>query len=293
MKKESNEQNPTALNALKELMQVQSQVVFPILLPTLLCTPLSSFNAKALASLVRVSGSMTSKRLDSILPILITSLNQKDEALPDIQDALCVLLAHVQGPEAVHYVMTTLLETIKSNEYKLYAYTTLEYFYKENSSDFSSYNGDWVSHLISLMSGKDPSLLVPALSCLDALVKRVKKEELDKLVPDAYKGVQEACRYLDSKEVVPGFSLDKGLSPILPIFLQGLLYGNPDIRTSSAYALGDLVDRTRLESLKPFTTQITGPLIRVVGDRFTSNVKAAILQTLRYDLLHLSKFIKL
>lgn len=44
--------------------------------------------------------------------------------------------------------------------------------------------------------------------------------------------------------------------------------------------VGDLVQRTDVASLKPFVTQITGPLIRVIGDRYPGEVKAAILQTL-------------
>lgn len=45
-------------------------------------------------------------------------------------------------------------------------------------------------------------------------------------------------------------------------------------------ALGELVDLTTEEALKPFVVQITGPLIRIVGDRFPSQIKAAILVTL-------------
>lgn len=37
---------------------------------------------------------------------------------------------------------------------------------------------------------------------------------------------------------------------------------------------------TSEEALKPFVVSITGPLIRIVGDRFPSSIKAAILGTL-------------
>ncbi|KAI8842179.1 armadillo-type protein [Chytriomyces cf. hyalinus JEL632] len=63
-------------------------------------------------------------------------------------------------------------------------------------------------------------------------------------------------------------------------FLQGLMYGQSDVREESAKGLGDLVQRTSADGLKAFVTQITGPLIRIIGDRVSRGVKAAILKTL-------------
>jgi hypothetical protein len=62
---------------------------------------------------------------------------------------------------------------------------------------------------------------------------------------------------------------------------QGALAGGtPEVREAAVEALGELVDLTSEEALKPFVVQITGPLIRIVGDRFPSPIKAAILVTL-------------
>jgi len=84
-------------------------------------------------------------------------------------------------------------------------------------------------------------------------------------------------------DTVPGFCVPpKGLTPFLPMFLQGLRYGSGEIRQQSATALGDLVRLTSEEALKPFVVSITGPLLRVVGDRFPWEVKAAILKTMGY-----------
>lgn len=44
--------------------------------------------------------------------------------------------------------------------------------------------------------------------------------------------------------------------------------------------LGEVVQLTSAAALRPFVIKITGPLIRVVGDRFPAEVKAAILKTL-------------
>jgi hypothetical protein len=59
--------------------------------------------------------------------------------------------------------------------------------------------------------------------------------------------------------------------------LQG---GSAEAREAAAGGLGDLVEMTSTDTLKPFVIQITGPLIRIIGDKFAWQVKAAILSTL-------------
>ena len=44
--------------------------------------------------------------------------------------------------------------------------------------------------------------------------------------------------------------------------------------------LGELVEVTSEDALKPYVVQMTGPLIRIIGDRFPWEVKAAILKTM-------------
>jgi HEAT repeat protein len=58
------------------------------------------------------------------------------------------------------------------------------------------------------------------------------------------------------------------------------MYGTPDQRESAAAGLGELISLTTPAALKPFLIKITGPLIRLVGDKFPWQVKAAILGTL-------------
>lgn len=79
---------------------------------------------------------------------------------------------------------------------------------------------------------------------------------------------------------VPGFCLPKALAPILPLFLNGLLYGSAEAREQAATGLGEIIALTPEDLLKPHVVQITGPLIRIVGDKFSWQVKVAILETL-------------
>jgi rRNA-processing protein FCF1 len=59
------------------------------------------------------------------------------------------------------------------------------------------------------------------------------------------------------------------------------LFGSPTIREVSASGLGEVVGFTDRKYLAgPLVVKMTGPLLRIVGDRNPSNVKVAILKTL-------------
>ena len=68
---------------------------------------------------------------------------------------------------------------------------------------------------------------------------------------------------------------------MLPIYQRGILYGSPTIREVSAAGLGEVLNVTGSKFLAgPLIVKMTGPLLRIVGDRNPSNVKVAILKTL-------------
>lgn len=72
-----------------------------------------------------------------------------------------------------------------------------------------------------------------------------------------------------------------GLDPLLPIYQRGILYGSPVIREVSASGMGEALNLTSSKFLAgPLIVKMTGPLLRIVGDRNPSNVKIAILKTL-------------
>ena len=50
------------------------------------------------------------------------------------------------------------------------------------------------------------------------------------------------------------------------------------MREGSALGIGEIVVLTDPASLKPYVIKMTGPLIRVVGDRFPSSAMSAILE---------------
>lgn len=72
----------------------------------------------------------------------------------------------------------------------------------------------------------------------------------------------------------------QGVTCILPVLREGFLTGSPEQKEEAAKALGGVIRLTSAEALRPSVVNITGPLIRILGDRFTWTVKTALLETL-------------
>ncbi len=66
----------------------------------------------------------------------------------------------------------------------------------------------------------------------------------------------------------------------MPIFREGIINGSPEVKESAALGLGEIIKHTTPDALKSSVVHITGPFIRVLGDRFSFNVKVAVLDTL-------------
>ena len=81
---------------------------------------------------------------------------------------------------------------------------------------------------------------------------------------------------------LPAFGVPKGIDPLVDAYVHALMHGaTAELRESAAEGLGEIVDLTSPDALKSSVVKIAGPLIRVVGDRFPSAVKIAILDALR------------
>lgn len=61
---------------------------------------------------------------------------------------------------------------------------------------------------------------------------------------------------------------------------EGVLTGSPEQKEEAAKGLGLVIRLTSADALRPSVVSITGPLIRILGDRFNWTVKAALLETL-------------
>ncbi|ETS84164.1 hypothetical protein PFICI_02189 [Pestalotiopsis fici W106-1] len=273
-----------ALSALLTLLTetTRSNVILPNLIPTLIAPPISAFNAKALASLSKVAGPAMNRRLPNIINSLMDNIvnSETDELRNDLETSFDTVILSIDEYDGLNAVMNVLLQLVKHEDHRKRANTAyrMAYFFEQSTVDYSRYNQDIIRSMLISFDDRDKDVVKAAWTALSAFTKKLKKEEMEALVPSTRQALLQVGV---AGHHLPGFELPKGINAILPIFLQGLMNGTPDQRTAAALAISDIVDRTSENSLKPFVTQITGPLIRVVSERST-DVKAAILLTLNH-----------
>ncbi|GAA6024607.1 hypothetical protein JCM11491_006044 [Sporobolomyces phaffii] len=283
-----------ALEALREVMQVRAEKIFPVLIPRLIAKPITAFNARALAALVRVAGSALGRRLTHIVDALQLALEtEQDEAtLADLDEALTAVLASVDDHESgLGSLQMHMLGLCKHDApaKRITGCRLFTRFCVATDADFSDYTVDFIRQLVSLFDDRTADVVSAAWAALDALVKKIDKEDMEPLVVPLRRTIETVGT---PGVPVDGFSRPNGLKPILPILLQGLLAGTAEQREQAAYGLGDLVERSTPESFKAYCIQTVGPLIRVIGDRFPAPVKSAILSTLTTLLVRVPQFVK-
>jgi hypothetical protein len=127
-----------------------------------------------------------------------------------------------------------------------------------------------------------------ALLALGELTNKVSKETMMKYM-------QEICATVQ-REVTggaqSGLALPKTFETLWPLYQQALMFGNQDVREMAAKGLVVLVENTPNDRLKPNAIKVTGPLIRVLGDRYPANIRVCLLQTLKVLLQRLESALK-
>lgn len=290
----SDDNAENALSALLTLLteQTRSNIILPNLLPTLLTPPVSPFNARALASLAQVASSAMTRRLPNILNALMDSIleSKDEETRAELESSFDTILLSIDEYDGLNTTMSVMLAMSKHDDHRRRgaADQHLMKFFESTEIDISRYYPDLIRTLLISFDDGDKEVVKAAHMALTALTKRLRKEEMESLVISTRQTLNQVGV---AGHDLPGFSLPKGINAVLPIFLQGLMNGTAEQRTQAALAISDIIDRTSPDGLKPFVTQITGPLIRVVSER-SVEVKSAILLTLNNLLEKIPAFLK-
>ncbi|DBB12167.1 TPA: hypothetical protein ACH3X3_006274 [Trebouxia sp. C0006] len=281
-------QSAQALEGLRVILGVRPQTL-ATMVPKLLRGTLTSTNCKALGSLAEVAGPAIAPHLSNIFPPLLRLASQPNgssAAAAAAKDALLKVAASV-GEDALYLLFAELEKGLEDPVRRPAAAAVLTHFCATSKLDYQEHVPSLLTSLVVLMAeDSNQEVLVTCWQALAAVAGSIPKE----MMPSYVRTLKEAVSTAREKERrkrrplplrVAGFCLPKALQPMLPIFLQGVLQAaSAELRESAAEGLGELVDITSEETLKPFVVQITGPMIRIIGDRLSWEIKAALLHTI-------------
>ncbi|URD74488.1 hypothetical protein MUK42_09064 [Musa troglodytarum] len=284
---EDDATSDTALDGLKQILIVRTAAVLPHILPKLVQLPLSAFNAHALGALAEVAGAGLNSHIGTILPPLIVAMGDDDLDVQNSAKKAAETVVLVIDDEGVDSLISELHKGVADNQALMRRGSSylIGYFFKNSKLYLVDEASNMIYTLVTMLSDSDSATVAVSWEALARVVGSVPKELLSsyiKLVRDAVSTARdkERRKRKGGSILIPGFCLPKALQPLLPIFLQGLINGSAEMREQAALGLGELIAVTSEQTLKEFVVPITGPLIRIIGDRFPWQVKAAILSTL-------------
>ncbi|XP_057962817.1 protein ILITYHIA [Malania oleifera] len=284
---EDDQTSETALDGLKQILSVRTTAVLPHILPKLVHLPLSAFNAHALGALAEVAGPGLNFHLGTILPALLSAMGDDNRDVQTLAKKAAETVVLVIDEEGIEPLISELLKGVGDSQVSIRRSSSylIGYFFKNSKLYLVDEAPNMISTLIVLLSDSDSATIAVSWEALSRVIGSVPKEVL----PSYIKVIRDAVSTSRDKErrkrkggpvIIPGFCLPKALQPLLPIFLQGLISGSAELREQAAQGLGELIEVTGEQALKEFVIPITGPLIRIIGDRFPWQVKSAILSTL-------------
>uniref|UniRef100_A0A7N8Y6V6 GCN1 activator of EIF2AK4 n=1 Tax=Mastacembelus armatus TaxID=205130 RepID=A0A7N8Y6V6_9TELE len=268
-----------ALDGLKQVMAVKSRSVLPYLVPKLTAPPV---NTRVLAFLSAVAGDALTRHLGVILPALLSSLREK---LGTEEEELCscqTVILSVEDEVGQRIIIEDLLEATRGANPGLRqaAVTILNGYFARTRLDYSTHTRMLLSGLIRLLNDSSPEVLSQSWDTINSITKKLDASSQLALIDDLHRDIRSAAADVKGHHL-PGFCLPKkGVTCILPVLREGVLTGSPEQKEEAAKALGAVIKLTSPEALRPSVVNITGPLIRILGDRFAWTVKTALLETL-------------
>ncbi|ESN99099.1 hypothetical protein HELRODRAFT_107160 [Helobdella robusta] len=283
-KLEHEEISEYALDGLKQVMAVKSRVVLPYLVPQLTVPPV---NTRALSFLCSVAGDALTKHLPKILPAMMSSLAKKMQTPDEVQESqYCKsVVLSLQEESAVRFGMEVLIGGATNERApvgsRVASLNTLVVFCEQSKVDYSEFIPQLLRALIPLAAEQDSEIINSSWDCLNAIVKRLDASNMIQYISHIRQAVRFAVNDIKDDQELPGFSIPKkGAAPLMTILREGVLNGGPEVKESASIGLTEIIKRTNTEALRPSVVNVTGALIRILGDRFSFNVKVAMLDTI-------------
>ncbi|CAL5376856.1 unnamed protein product [Camellia sinensis] len=227
---EDDETSDTALDGLKQILNVRIAAVLPHILPKLVHPPLWAFNAHALGALAEVAGPGLDFHLSIVVPALLTAVDDDNMEVQNLAKKAAETVVLVIDEEGIEPLISELLKGVGDHQASIRRSSSylLGYFFKNSKLYLVDEAPNVITTLIVLLSDLDSATVAVAWEALSRVVGSVPKEVL----PSYIKLVRDAVSTSKDKErrkrkggpvLIPGLCLPKALQPLLPIFLQAVL----------------------------------------------------------------------
>jgi len=283
---ENKEESEQVLLGIEGILRVKSGAILHHIVPSLLTFPITAFKARALATLGEVAGDGLIGHVEKIVQTFFISLESEDLSNSIVLEYLSNFVVNLSGANASKFVDIAVrqISSCESVNGILCGVLVLESFCRRSRSSYEDFLLLIYRPVLRLLRHGEDGVKIGALKCLLAIVNTVPieilsyhtsflKNELYQLLCD------ERGRMI--YDHIPALGVASSFDGLLPIFQHSLLYGTPEDREDAASAIRILIEYCpSLDVLKPYVIKIAGPLIRIVGDRFHSSVKCAILKAL-------------
>ncbi len=275
----------SVFSGIKELVRIQGGPILENLVPHLTQDPLSLTKARTLSSLASVAGDYLAPHLNQVLRALFIVTEREGNEDIQVKQMLVELFSSIsQGcvdcfVEYVLYYLTTSRSTYATAQIA----QAFSAFVESKSIDYSKHIDSIFQTFIPMFIQVKDSVHICSWNVINTMCTAYAVESLSEhiiVIRDCVKELSFDRFYNRRRDSIAAFSLKNGIQPFIPIYQHCLMHGSQEARECAAHSIGELVNLTDLDSLKPYVIKITGPLIRIVGDRFHEGIKSAILNTL-------------
>ncbi|KAG2789271.1 hypothetical protein Pcac1_g1579 [Phytophthora cactorum] len=295
----SAEEQERALLGLQEILRVKSREVLPYLIPRLLVTPVTASAARAVSRVAQATGAVIHFQVERIFATFFaqfvelqeddSSDSSKTELAEEIKRSLRDVVLGVEAP-GVHWLAIELCKYCESENVldRALAFELVAEFCSHATVPYDDQAPLFLKQIVLHLNDQNDVVVRAASAALKGMNVTTKPEQfaqhLDFIRQSINSMVSDARHRKggvgDGEYLLPGLCIPKGLEAFLPSYQWALMNGSPELRQSAAAGLGELVELSSAPALRPYLIKLTGPLIRIAGDRFPGHVKAAILQTL-------------
>ncbi|EEY69168.1 translational activator GCN1, putative [Phytophthora infestans T30-4] len=277
----SAEEQVRALLGLQEILRVKSREVLPYLIPRLLVTPVTASAARAVSRVAQATGAVIHFQVEKIFATFFSQY--------EIKRSLRDVVLGVEAP-GVHWLAIEICKYCESENAldRALAFELVAEFCSHATVPYDDQAPLFLKQIVLHLNDQTDAVVRAASAALKGMNVTIKPEQfaqhLDFIRQSINSMVSDARHRKggvgDGEYLLPGLCIPKGLEPFLPSYQWALMNGSLELRQSAAAGLGELVELSSAPALRPYLIKLTGPLIRIAGDRFPGHVKAAILQTL-------------